>query len=470
VRKFTRREPGTRRSARLASRNSVIVEREILSRLGVILGSEADYRAWAVCAYYARANWVLRCAVVDRLGSIRPRMGRRSSGPVSSPRGKPRLPRRAVCWSAGIQVFLVVSVIFGATAVGVAPAVAGPQATVLSSWTRQALPSGLDHLVLRGVSCGSSGKHCVAVGIYCSPGGCGGLIPSGILTTANGFSWRSRPVPSRIGLLSAVSCPSALECVVAGDQGPLGPKASGAFLVTRNGGANWSVVAVPGTFGLDGVSCPTISTCFAVGYTTSGTAGVVLVTRNGGERWRKQSVPAGISGLTGISCPSTSTCFAVGYADAAGVALVTGNGGKQWRKESAPAGISSISCPSRTRCVAVGASASGTSGLIVATTNGSKQWRKESVPAGISELAGISCPSTALCFAVGASASGAHAIVATVNGGKAWTRDSVPAGRGSLSGVSCTPAAMCVAVGEWLKPAHGTPTDNGPYVLSNQPR
>src|SRR5436853_4065299 len=69
---------------------------------------------------------------------------------------------------------------------------------------------------------------------------------------------------------------------------------------------NWTSQTSGTTQALNGVSCPTSSTCFAVGAN-----GTIVATTNGGTTWTSQSSNF-TQALNGISCPSTSACFAVG--------------------------------------------------------------------------------------------------------------------------------------------------------------
>ncbi len=346
-----------------------------------------------------------------------------------------------------------------------------PPVTVLSAWSGETVPTGLDNLIVQGVSCASDGEHCVAVGFYCPTGGCGGLTPSGILTTDDGgATWVSEPVPAEIGWLSAVSCASATDCVAVGDQGPLGPDASGVALVTTNGGSSWTPVAVPGTFGLSGVSCPSTSDCFAVGYTPTGPPAVIISTTDGGTNWGINSLPSAISIPSAISCLSTTECVVTGGA----AVLTTTDSGVSWTIGSLPGGIGAlngVACLSSAECVAVGTTASFTSGVIIGTTNAGASWTSEPVPGGIDSLAGVACPSVTDCVAVGTasgpSSTAAYAILATTNGGSSWTPDSIPSGPGRLDGVTCTASADCLAVGEWFTYTDGNLTDNGPSILSN---
>src|SRR5690349_16636746 len=60
-----------------------------------------------------------------------------------------------------------------------------------------------------------------------------------------------------------------------------------------------------GTQGLDAVSCPTASRCWAVGGRT------IVATTNAGVSWSLQTPPSGVTSLAAISCPDPSHCWAV---------------------------------------------------------------------------------------------------------------------------------------------------------------
>jgi photosystem II stability/assembly factor-like uncharacterized protein len=66
------------------------------------------------------------------------------------------------------------------------------------------------------------------------------------------------------------------------------------------------------------IACPTVSTCEMVAflgpstnYPTGGT-GEILRSTDSGTTWSTQSVPSVTGDLDGIACPSATTCYAVG--------------------------------------------------------------------------------------------------------------------------------------------------------------
>lgn len=163
--------------------------------------------------------------------------------------------------------------------------------------------------------------------------------------------------------------------------------------------------------------------------------------------------------LSGVSCPSTSRCLAVGsiFRPAAGFpdyfpsSLIWN--GRSWRALRTPGGASltAVSCATATGCVAVGAQ-------VALAWNGTR-WRtlKPALKPGRAiTLTGVSCQAASRCMAVGfwGSEFAAAGTVAEAWNGTRWrllsTPDPAGAATSSLAGVSCASAARCVAVGESL--------------------
>jgi hypothetical protein len=89
-------------------------------------------------------------------------------------------------------------------------------------------------------------------------------------------------------------------------------------------GPRWSRVPspFPGSYDayLNGVSCPSATDCIAVGwaYPPNGAIIRALVERWDGHAWTLMTSPKptgspGDADLNGVACPSTTSCFAVGY-------------------------------------------------------------------------------------------------------------------------------------------------------------
>ncbi|WP_298336924.1 hypothetical protein [Ferrimicrobium sp.] len=119
--------------------------------------------------------------------------------------------------------------------------------------------------------------------------------------------------------------------------------------------------------GISGITCPSRTRCLAAGNGTKGA--VVLRSTNGGASWSQVTLPAGL-GLVGhyvllnqLSCSTVAKCLATGLAGIGpAVLLGSSNGGASWSRVTLPRGqglvdhpagfVSTISCPSRTQCLA----------------------------------------------------------------------------------------------------------------------
>ncbi len=117
--------------------------------------------------------------------------------------------------------------------------------------------------------------------------------------------------------------------------------------------------------------------------------------------------------------------------------------------------LGDVSCPTATRCVAVGAhrndalpSAPPYGTLIETFTQG--KWSVTASPGQnrVNALWGVSCPTVNRCYAVGTSIATNQALIATLSGG-AWSPMPTPdlGDASGLSGISCVDASHCFAVG-----------------------
>jgi photosystem II stability/assembly factor-like uncharacterized protein len=309
-------------------------------------------------------------------------------------------------------------------------------------WRQQHVPSGV--FEYEAVSCASS-SVCVAVGSQY-----GTLISA---TENGGSQWTNQNLPSDLRLheatLDAISCPSPSTCKAVGQVS----RSAALILSTTNGGTTWvRQPAISSATLLAGISCRSAQVCVAVGEDRRGKS-VIMGTSSGGTSWSQEATPTAIGLLKDVSCPSVSECVAVGFAGSApsysGIVLRTTNGGERWSQQvtSSP-GLTGVSCPTELRCVAVG-DTPGHSGAILTSTDGGSSWHSRPFPQSSSDLYRVACQSSKSCFTVGVEGSYPKfrgVIDQSTNGGTTWT-DVVPPGRVSwLSGLACRGSA-CVAVG-----------------------
>jgi hypothetical protein len=279
-------------------------------------------------------------------------------------------------------------------------------------------PTGSDGFALHGVSCVST-TSCFAVGDYL-----GGLGDKTLVEHWNGSAWSILSSPNPTGAddtaLYGVSCVSTTGCFAVGSS------QTGTVLdslVEHWNGSAWSIMTSPNPTGstdtgLSSVSCANTTSCFAVGSYITASANKALVEHWNGSAWSIMSSPnpAGsrYTGLLGVSCPSTTTCFAVGdYSTTAPTtkSLVEHWNGTSWTIMTSPNPTGSatyvvgVSCPNTTSCFAVGSYITTSAGkTLVEYWNGSAWSIMTSPnPTGSTYLSlnGVSCPSTTSCFAIG---------------------------------------------------------------------
>ncbi|TMK38795.1 MAG: hypothetical protein E6G56_13455 [Actinobacteria bacterium] len=344
---------------------------------------------------------------------------------------------------------------------------------------------------LLGASCGGGGS-CVLVGEFGS-----------IVETSNGSVTGSQTLPSGADLQS-VSCPSPRTCYAVGRHGVI--------LASGDGGAAWARsgrdaaasnlrTRIPGGSGgttsgsldLAGTSCPSATSCVAVG-----SLGAILTSADAGSRWAARGglnapgsdpfdlpfspdadgppsfihptpspeSPA-VHPLDAASCASASSCVAVGEL---GKVMSTSDlgGGGTWSAQSSNTTnrLTGVSCPKgSSTCFAV-----GDYGTVLKSANRGSTWASQD-SATKSFLNGVSCADASHCVAVGVQGT----ILATGDGAN-WRAMPSPT-NAYLSSVSCASASSCLAVGSagtalgsddggqsWS--VRGTPSGDDLYAVS----
>jgi len=230
---------------------------------------------------------------------------------------------------------------------------------------------------------------------------------------ATGAGWSITPTPqtsNRQGL-NDVSCPSATSCFAVGGS-------DGKALIQKWSVDHWNVMAgatLPANTtysSLYAVDCPSADSCFAVGTDNSRKT---FILKWSVDHWNvvvRSPIRQGTTSvnLFGISCPGTNSCFAVGADDPPryGTLILHWNG-HDWAVQSSPnpgpgTRLYAVSCPGRWHCYAVGRYGSPSARTLAVHWNG-LQWTTKASPnhAGsrLSYLTGVSCPSLQSCFAVG---------------------------------------------------------------------
>jgi hypothetical protein len=238
-----------------------------------------------------------------------------------------------------------------------------PRVAAASSWSIQQPPSpAVPNGVLSAASCSSS-DACTAVGRFVDGSG----VRAMLVERWNGRRWLIQPTPKPFratgSYLVGISCPSRTTCVAVGTlidhTGELRP------LVEVWDGRGWKAQSAPVPAGARGgslraVSCRSIEECSAVGSLVDRAHHqVALVERLDRSQWSVQAIttPRGAqqSWLSGISCASGTACMAVGFASEGGP-LIERWDGNAWSIQRAAGGgiLGDVSCASATACTAVG--------------------------------------------------------------------------------------------------------------------
>ena len=224
---------------------------------------------------------------------------------------------------------------------------------------------------------------------------------------------------------------------------------------------------------LRGVSCPSATSCQAVGnYTNSSNVSQTLSVGWDGTTWSvtpSANTGTGNNYLFAVSCVLANSCEAVGSYFNGGLidrTLIESWNGTKWSVVASPNvgtkdnSLSGVSCVKASSCMAVGSSqiAPGVLRTLAESWNGAKWSVVPSPDNGTSsnDLNDVSCPSAGQCIAVGSyfnnSLGATRTLVETWNG-TTWSVVPSPdtgTGNNELSGVSCGTATSCMAAGSYF--------------------
>ncbi len=315
------------------------------------------------------------------------------------------------------------------------------------TWNAAEVPQGYGPDSLSSIHC-QSPSVCFAFSNNISASDTQGVLIE--KTTDAGFTWNSIvPSPSNYLLIEqGSSCPSADFCVLVGNG------STPAVTLSVSGTTSMTRATVPSNIqAMWAVSCPSATTCFAVGTTSTGTP-CLLSSIDGGSTWTESALPANIAdgGRNAIACPTTTSCVVGGSLSTGdSVLAVTTDGGSTWTEPSwstpSPSlqvydGFNRISCMSATTCYAN----PGGPGLTLETTGNLTSWAPLALPAAVEGTGAITCTSVSDCL-LSANEGGATVMLATTDGGSTWTDQPIPAGIGSLDDIACPSPSACYAVG-----------------------
>jgi photosystem II stability/assembly factor-like uncharacterized protein len=242
----------------------------------------------------------------------------------------------------------------------------------------------------------------------------------------------------------------------------------------------WSCAKTPSNSTERAFSCPSASTCYAVGNASGGTpwygkflpggawgaVNTFFKSTDGGQTW----FPAN-SDMFSIACTTGSTCIEVG---AGGRSRKTTDSGSTWPDvATAPNNnkpLTQVACPSSSICYAV-----GDRGNAMKSVDGGSTWSWLNTTDG-NPLYGLSCPSTTVCYATDIYA---H-VMKTTDGGASWVWQTTPVttpgtsvpGSGGpnpfagLMAISCSSETTCVASGLYVVPSGQTIPSTDPPIVT----
>jgi hypothetical protein len=281
-----------------------------------------------------------------------------------------------------------------------------------------------------------------------------GRLYEEIIEQWNGRVWSlANPRSTAASELDGVACTSATQCLAVGK---IFPKSSGLRpLVQKWDGSKWSDVSAPTENGddfLSAIGCQHSAACFAVGSNfSSGTSTYGELTsaeRLSGSTWmvvHSISPSAGNDNLNSVSCPVMTSCFAVGnfngdaFSGGGNRPLIERWRGTSWAKVASPVIHESnvvlygVDCFGAKLCFAVGDQGSNTAHSLIERWNGSS-WSQITSPrstylgTGFVVLNSVTCISASNCVSVGHYPDSSGTLQSLVErwNGSAWSELSAP--------------------------------------------
>jgi photosystem II stability/assembly factor-like uncharacterized protein len=196
------------------------------------------------------------------------------------------------------------------------------------TWAATNLP---DHFVPFALKCADS-SMCVAVGSLDSPNGSPGM---GVYSADGGSTWNTATLPPTAGQLTLLSCANVSDCLASFFNQF---RMTNSVLVSTDGGQSWTPAPSPPQQFITALSCPSALQCWASGWGSSHGSGQpaaffsrrggsISYTSNGGRTWQQSQLPEGTGPVLDISCPTASNCYAIaaGHARSEPVLLAYGS-------------------------------------------------------------------------------------------------------------------------------------------------
>lgn len=162
--------------------------------------------------------------------------------------------------------------------------------------------------------------------------------------------------------------------------------------------------------------------------------------------WTTRLLDAGPTRLTSISCPTRLVCTAVGAVSTGdGAIFRTTDGGTSWVRQvvstPADATIASVACPSLTFCLAEGYVSEGEdqATVFLSTADGGQRWKRWPIASSIDQFSAPACASATRCYTL-------SPFERTTDAGARW-QDLNLRGWSSVNAITCLAGSVCVVVG-----------------------
>jgi photosystem II stability/assembly factor-like uncharacterized protein len=248
----------------------------------------------------------------------------------------------------------------------------------------------------------------------------------------------SGPLPTSQQNTLELTCPTSATCYSTGVDNHTG-HTQGVISVTHDGGATWqqSLASTDGTY-FSGISCPTTSTCMAVGTLPSATSHPQLYrTIDGGKSWTAQQIPGPREIPLALSCSTTLNCTTIGLEQTepapTPVSYFTTDGGQNWTSSVLPSNFqpsgtsqSPLDCFADGRCIATGSTLSSSpqrSAFMIYSVDGGATWTAARTPS-IAGSGLMSCANSKHCVSIEMDFSSFQTVTGelmTNDGGASWT-------------------------------------------------
>jgi photosystem II stability/assembly factor-like uncharacterized protein len=307
-----------------------------------------------------------------------------------------------------------------------------------------------------------SADRCIALGESVAAGAASSTVAVTASANVPYDTWTGTANATRIERYISLACATENICIAVGTTGQQSARSlsvdldsNGLVRRTTDGGATWSLVAVPADVRLiDSVACTT-STCIASAWSADpGGRSTVIVSRDAGLTWSHTSLSMGGVNDSQVECAG-SVCYVVSVftgADLSRVA-VTLDGGQTWPTQTFLPGFGLVHCATATSCIATMSSVSGQQ--LYRTVNTGATFETVPMPTGASGVSILDCVSDR-CFAALFTATGQDLGV-TTDLGATWSR--VPFNVGTAV-IACAPT-RCLILRQASAVQFAAPSDVG---------